>query len=36
MTIITLKSVINCKIANNKIAICLFLSVELIKFASKI
>jgi len=36
MPIITWGSVINCKIAYNKIAIYLFLSVELIKFASKI
>ena len=36
MPLITAKSVINCKIAYNKIAIYLFLSVELIKFAHKI
>lgn len=36
MLVITEKGVINCKIAYNKIAIYLFLSVELIKFASKI
>ena len=36
MPLITENSVINCKIAYNKIAIYLFLSVELIKFAHKI